>query len=152
MKHYSNAYLSSLEAVSLMRRDPSLRLHEAARRAGITEAAVKRHAGAALYYQRGRWRVTGKDNLERPMRFLTPRGYVKITTRDSEDASLIADYHNAVREYLISGSARALKRFEGWYIETAEGEFDFVTDTATINRLARAGAVSFLDIYDAGAQ
>lgn len=147
MSTYSDAYLSALEAISLMRRDPALSISEAALRAGTTPDAVKRHVGAALHYSNGRLRAKAKDKLPRPMLFLTPRGYVTITTRDSEDASMIADYHNAVREYLASGSMRALQRFEGWYIEAPEGEFDFVTDSKTISRLARAGSASFLDIY-----
>jgi len=141
------AYRRALEAISLQRRDPSLSLSEAALQAGTTPQEVKRRAGSALRYRHGRWEALPEDTLPRQMLFLTPRGYVTITTTHSEDASMIADYHNAVRTYLVTGRSRALKRFEGWYIDAAEGEFDFVTDTRTIDRLARAGAVSFLDIY-----
>jgi hypothetical protein len=144
---YNDAYRRALDAISLQRRHPSISLNEAAFRAGTTLESVKRHAGSALRYRHGRWEAAPHDTLPRPMLFLTPRGYVTVTTRDSDDARMIAQYYNAVREYLATGSTRKLKRFEGWYIEAPEGEFDFVTDSATINRLARAGAVSFLDIY-----
>jgi len=107
---------------SAMRRQPSL--------AGAGDGAVK-----------------ARDSLPRRMRFLTAHGYASVLTTSSEDATMIADYNNAIRRSLQTGDYSALKEFEGYYFESEGRKYDFVTDPKTINRLARAGAIYFLDIY-----
>jgi hypothetical protein len=144
----SEAYRRALDAIALQRRNPELSLSEAARRSGTTLAGVRQNAGAAVTFRSGRWEATEYDTLPRRMRVLTDRGYISYLTEDSRDATFIADYNNALRAYLTTDSQEALRDFEGMWFEDEDGrKRTLVTDPKTINRLARAGAVYFLDIY-----
>lgn len=148
-RYHSDAYRRALDAIALQRRNPELSLSETARRSGTTLAAVRQHARAAVAFRAGRWEATEYDTLPRRMRVLTDRGYVSYLTEDSRDATFIADYNNALRAYLTTGSQQALREFEGMWFEDEDGrKRTLVTDPRTIDRLARAGEVYFLDIYD----
>jgi hypothetical protein len=136
-----------LDAISLKRRNPELSLSAAARRSGTTVKTIRTYAGAALYTRSGRLDVHGTDRIPREMLFLTPQGYVALHVTNSRDASRIAKYHNALRRYLLRRDPRELQQFTGKTIRVAGTAHPFLTDAATINRLVRAGAVSFLDIY-----
>jgi hypothetical protein len=81
------------------------------------------------------------------MRMLTPRGEARVVTKSSHTASRIGKYNNALREYYVTGDSNALKRFAGKSVRSGGQTYEFVTDPKTLNRLARAGAVHFLDIY-----
>ena len=145
--HASWGYRAALDAIALMRRNLNMTLERAAELSGTTVSNVTRQARPALTFKRGRWYAKPHDTLPRRMRFLTPRGYISVLTTDSRDATLIANHHNAVRAYLKTENQRGLKAFENLYFATDEQEYDFVTDPRTILRVARAGEISFLDIY-----
>jgi len=145
------SYRAALDSIALSRRNPRMPLEQAARLSGTTVASVRRHAASALTYRAGRWQAKAYDTLPRAMRFLTERGYVKVTTRDSHDASLIGEYNNAIRDYLQPPHpTKGLKEFEGESIISDGREYVFVTDPGTINRLARAGVIYFMDLYADG--
>lgn len=148
-----DTYRRVLDAIALKRRNPNLSAAEAARRGGTTLPTIQRYAGSALSFRGGRWTVAAHDTLPRRMLVLTDRGYISMLTKDSRDATLIAEHNNAIREFLVTGSQASLRRFEEYDFEDDDGvEHPFITDPRTINRLARAGAVSFLDIYDSEAE
>lgn len=144
-------YRRVLDALSLKRRKKHLSLSAAARESGTTVRTMRRYAGATLEMRSGRLDVKSTDALPRPMRMLTPRGEVTILTKSAKTASRIARYNNAIREFLNTGDARALRPFVGKALRGRGERFEFVTDPATIQRLARAGAVHFLDVYDSEA-
>jgi hypothetical protein len=82
------------------------------------------------------------------MLMLTSEGSVSVIPENSVIASRIARHANAVRQYLINGDATTLISFRGRAIRSEGAVYEFLTDTRSINRFARAGAVYFLDIYD----
>lgn len=143
-----DAYRRALDAVSLKRRNPALTLSKAAKQSGTTLRTVRKYANSALELRSGRADVKPSDRLVRHMRMLTDRGEVAIRVTSSRAATRISRYNNAVREfYATLGDTSALKPFQGKSIRTGGNTYEFVTDPATLNRLARAGAVHFLDIY-----
>ena len=144
----------ALNAVSLMRKD-GLSLGNAAKAAGTTVNAIKRHAGPALERDdRGAYRAKASDRLVRPMLVPTPDGLITLDVRDSRTASKIAAYHNAVKVYLDTGDDTGLRRFSGRRGGVTVGKqfYPFVTDTSILDRLADAGELGFDDLYDAARQ
>jgi hypothetical protein len=135
------------DTIAMVRNDPSLSVTKAAKLSGIDLATVKRHAANALEVRKGRIMVRPRDDLRRKMRFLTDRGIITVTTRDSETASIIAEYWNALRTYIRSGRYESLEPFVLRFVYVDEGTFEFLTYRPTLNRLARAGELFFQDIY-----
>lgn len=137
----------ALDAISLHRRNPDISLSQAARQSGTTLATIKRYASGALANRGGRTVVRENDNIERRMRFLTARGEIAVTARGSREATKIAEYYNAIRAYFVQGDARALRRYAGKTITLDGQTYEFVAEPRVLNRLARAGEVTFMDIY-----
>jgi len=81
------------------------------------------------------------------MRFLSSEGIVAVDVRGSESASRVAEYWNAVHQYLKAGDGTKLKRFRGKYLQSGGKRHPFITDTHLLERLAHAGEVRFEDIY-----
>lgn len=136
----------ALEAVQLMRRD-GLSLSRAAKQAGTTPNAVRRHAGSALEPVGGRYRAKPYDRLVREMHVLTARGVIVVPVRDSRSATKIASYMSAVDHYLRTGDDRRLRRFRGQGVWVEKRFYPFITDLDTLDRLASAGEVSFEELY-----
>ena len=138
-------------ALTLMRRE-GLSLREATRLTHTTPAAVKRHAGDALIKSsRGRFEAAPIDRHFRRLWFVTPDGLTIVDTRDSRQASLIAEHDAAVRHFLATGDARELARFEGKVLRAGGQRYPFVTDLDTLEELGRRGEVSFESIYASAA-
>jgi hypothetical protein len=137
----------ALDAISMKRRNPALSMTKAAKLTGTTLKTVKRHAGSALEIRSGRLDVRRTDHLVRRLRMLTAKGEVTVTTRSSRTASRVSDFNNAVRDYYRNGDTTALERFRGKHVRSKGETFEFVTDPKVLDRLGRAGAVSFADIY-----
>jgi hypothetical protein len=76
---------------------------------------------------------------------LTPRGEVAVITKDSRTATTISEHYNALRN--LKQNPTALNRFKGKVIRSGGISHEFATDIDNVNRLIRAGAVHFLDIY-----
>lgn len=141
------ARLRALEALSEMR-EQRKSLTQAARAAQTTPRTVKRHVAPALRKTRtGRYKPTPSDRLPRSLRFLTPEGIISVEVGGSRAASEIARHWAAVDRYLRTGQTDALREFRGRAIRVGKGRYPFVTDPRTLGRLARAGEVSFEDLY-----
>jgi hypothetical protein len=91
------------DTLALARRDPSLPLSRAAELSGTTTKTVQRYASQALDKRKGRIRVKPTDQLKRKMTILTSKGIITVTALDSDTASIIGAYWNAVRTYITSG-------------------------------------------------
>ncbi|HVA27969.1 MAG TPA: hypothetical protein VNF68_07295 [Candidatus Baltobacteraceae bacterium] len=137
----------ALDAVATKRQNPALSMTAATRQSGTTLKTARKYAGQALAVRSGRLDVTPSDRLKRPMRMLTPKGEVVVVTTSSRAASRIGRYNNAVRQYLVTGDPEPLKPFSGKAIRSGGERYEFVTDRRTLDKLARAGVVHFLDIY-----
>jgi hypothetical protein len=76
--------------------------------------------------------------------FLTPDGPTYLIVPNPDDRSTIARHLNAVRRYIETGISRDLKRFRGEGLAFADGtRLEFVTDLATIDRLAEGGELHY---------
>jgi hypothetical protein len=99
--------------LTLMRRD-GLSLEEASRELHTTPAAVKRHAGDALFRSRsGRYVVAASDTHYRRLLLVTADGLTVVETRHSRQATEIAAYDGAIRHFLATGDTTRLRPFEG---------------------------------------
>ena len=124
----------------------------AAHKAGTTLATMRRYAGRALKpTPSGRYAAAAGDWLRRRVRMLTPVGLIAIEARTSKAASRIARYWAAVNRYLKTGDNRPLQAFRGTAIRVGRVSYPFVTDLATLERLAHAGEVRFEDLYESPA-
>jgi len=140
------------DAIALKRRANRQKMRlstsEAARRSGTTLKTMRRYAPSAIVERDGRVEVKATDRIPRRMKFLTDKGEIVVTV-SSRDATRIADHHAAVFRCVATGGrdVSRLQPFVGKTIKTKGQVYTFVTDPKTINRLYRAGAISFLDVY-----
>lgn len=138
----------ALDALSKMRKD-GLSLGKAAKASGTTVNAVKRHAGSALERTGGgRFRAKTSDRLVRSLNFPTETGVIGLDVKDSRSAKRIAAYWNAVKRYTETGDASDLRNFRGKSVRVNNQTYAFITDTATLDRLADAGEFAFDDLYE----
>jgi hypothetical protein len=86
------------------------------------------------------------------MKFLDERGLVAVEVANSREATKLAEYWGAVDHYLRTGDARSLRRFDRMRLRLRDKSVRrFVTDPKMLDRLARAGEVSFEDLYELAA-
>jgi len=138
----------ALDALSKMRAD-GLSLQAAAKASGTTVNAVKRHAGSALERtDTGRVRAKKSDRLVRSLHFPTETGVIALDVKDSRSAKRISSYWNAVQRYLETGDVSKLRPFRGKSVRLNKRAYPFITDTATLDRLADAGELGFDDLYE----
>jgi ribosomal protein L32E len=138
-----------LDAIAFKRRNPKVSMTKAAREYHTTVTTIKRYAGTTVEVRSGRYDVKPLDRIPRTLEFLTPHGYEPVTVRNSRDASRIARHHNAVRRAILTfgGDTRQLNKFANKTLRAGGKTHTFITDYPTLERLARAGALHFQDIY-----
>lgn len=84
----------------------------------------------------------------RVLKIPTSGGTRDIAVRGSQQATLLAEYWNAVHWYLETGDSSRLTKFRGKSIKDANGaEIPLPTDRAELNRLGSAGVLSFESLY-----
>lgn len=136
----------ALKAISLMRTQ-GLSRTRAAKEAGISPGVLQKIAGKAIVKHGSRYEAAKSDRLLRVMVIPAYGGKLEVGVRSARTATLISEYDNAVRRYVYTGNASELARFQDLTI-TANGEkLEFLTDLRELDRLARAGALSFESIY-----
>jgi hypothetical protein len=119
-----------------------------AKRLGIEFKTVLRMTGRVIRKRNRRYVAQSTDKLLRVLVIPTKKGMREIATRDSRQASLIAEYWIAVSRYLDTGDASALRKFEGKRVVDANGKrVRLLTDLAELDRLGNAGVLSFETIY-----
>jgi hypothetical protein len=125
-----------------------LTLSKAARAAGTTPTTVRKYAPQALRRIEGDgYGATRSDRYARKLYFLTARGKVVVTVRDSRVASLIAKHWAAVDYYLKTGRTDRLRPFRGVVLRERDPRLAFLTDPTTLSRLGHAGEVTFEELY-----
>jgi hypothetical protein len=145
-----DAYYRVLDALALARRE-KISPTKAARKSGTTLRTMRKYAPSALEERSGRVYITPSDRLPRRMRMLTPSGEVVVRTTSSRTATLIAEYNNALRTYVLTRDTSELQRFATKSVRSGGERYTFATDARTLDRYIRAGAVHFVDIYARGA-
>ena len=106
----------------------------ASRQAEISWNIARRHLGDIVKVSRsGKVRVKKDDHISRSMIIYTSGRVQVITVNDSEQASIIGRYMNAVQIYLNTGDAEILLEFEGIEIIDENGqEYELETDPEII--------------------
>jgi hypothetical protein len=137
-----------IEAISKMR-NGRVSLTQAAREARVSPRTVTKYGKSALRKGKsGKYTVKKNDSLLRVLSIPTAEGPRTIAVRGSKQASLLAEYWNAVHRYLQTGNTSTLKEFHGQKITDASGlEIPLLVDPDALNRLGSAGVLSFESIY-----
>ena len=91
--------------------------------------------------------MTPSDRYTRHLWMLSPEGKVEVPVRGSRQAALVASYMAAVDWYLRRGDASRVAAFRGKGVRSGGRFFPFLTDTTALDKLARAGEVSFERLY-----
>jgi hypothetical protein len=145
------SYRKALAVVSRMRHGESL--SAAARGEHTTPDTVQRQVGAALRRDsRGRYSATPSDRYVRRMKILDMQGVRVVEPVNSREASKLADYWTALDHYVRTGDDRLLRPFRRKLLRVrGKIQLRFVTDMDTIDHLARAGELSFEDLYELAA-
>jgi hypothetical protein len=124
-------------------------LKSAARKFEVDPRTVRRLAGAALRRTpSGHYVANKRDRVLRMMVLPTPGGLAEVALNDSRQATLVAEYWNAVHLFLATGDGSALVRYEGAFVTTAQGaRIQLLTDLDELERLGSAGVLSFESLY-----
>ena len=122
----------ALHALAYMRRY-GVSLSHAARDNGVSPRTIKRYVRAALLQDRPgeRIRATKSDRLIRYLQIPTPDGPKEIKVKGSKDASELARYLSAIKDFL-RGDRTALAEFRGKKISGVE----LITDEQILIALA----------------
>lgn len=145
---FQDRWIRITGAVSKMRSE-HISPEQAAREFGLDPRTLKKGASSALRKgKNGRYTAKASDRLLRPMVVLPPGGKQEIATRDSRQATLIAEHWNAVDKYLSTGDTTELRKLQGKTVTAVDGtKYLLLTDTAELDRLGNAGVLSFESIY-----
>jgi hypothetical protein len=130
-------------------RSEGLPLRKAAKEIGVDPRTVTKLVGSALKKGRGgRYEVEKTDRLLRVMKIPGPKGEEEIVIRGSKQAALLGKYWNAVHKSMDTGDSSALDKFKDKEIKGADGKPRvLITDRKELNRLGKAGVLSFESIY-----
>jgi hypothetical protein len=142
------SYRKALSVLSRMRHGESL--YAATRAEHTTPDTVQRQVEAALRRDsRGRYVAAPSDRYVRRMKFLDERGVTVVEPVNSREASKLAEYWTAVDHYVRTGDDRQLQSFRRRLLRLrGKIQLPFLTDLDTIDHLARAGELSFEDLYE----
>jgi hypothetical protein len=145
---FQDTWTRVTHVISKMRAD-HVSLSQASREFGLNPRVVIRLGGPGLRKQtNGRYAAKASDRLLRILAVPKRKGVREIATNDSRQASLLAEYWNAVHRYLETGDASAILKFRGKRIKDAKGKKIFLlTDLNQLDRLGGAGVFSFETIY-----
>jgi len=138
----------ALNALNKMRRE-HLSLSKACREEHIKPATLRRYVGSALRQEKpgGRFRATAGDSFRRDLQIPTAQGMTAVRVYGSKNASLIANYLNAVSEYLRTGKRTKLDSFKGKTLKVDGKVVELVTDPTKLSPLAEADMLHFDQLY-----
>lgn len=149
-KESQDVWTKATHVVREMRRT-GVSLRHASREAGVDANFVRELVGKALRKQRnGRYSARPTDRLLSVLIIPTKKGMREVATRDSRQATLVAEYWIAVHRYIDpeTHDASALQKFKGKYVIDLNGrKVRLLTNIAELDRLAGAGKLSFETIY-----
>lgn len=137
-----------VHVISKMRSE-GVSLTKASRELDLDPRIVRNRAGSALRKTKsGRYVARRNDKLLRMLVIPSPQGLIEVAVRDSEVASKIAEYSDAVKKYLQTGDASRLKKFRRMKLLDEKGKrIKLVTDLTELQKLGSAGVLSFESLY-----
>lgn len=109
----------TLEVLRRMRKGESL--SSASGNIGLGRSESLTYLGKSLFKKSGKWFPKTRDVIERAMKIYENGEIKTIIVTNSDDASLIGEYYNAVRNYLYTGDSSYLKPFKKKTIIDAYG-------------------------------
>lgn len=136
----------SFRALSLMR-GKGLSRTQAAREVGISPSSMQQIVGKALTKQGGRYKAKNSDRYLRFYVLPVPGGKTEVSTRSTRVGRLISGYDNALRRYTHTGDYSGVAEFENVSFWANGRRYEFLTDRRQLDKLQRAGALSFESIY-----
>jgi hypothetical protein len=138
----------ALVALGRMRRE-HLSLSQACRQEHIKPATFRRYVGSAVRQDKpgGRFRATAGDSFRRDVQIPTAHGPAVISIRGSKNARFIANYLNAISEYLRTGKQAKLDFFKGKSVKVNGRNVELVTDPAILLQLAEADVLHLDQLY-----
>jgi hypothetical protein len=138
----------ALQALGLMRRE-HLSLSQACRQEHIKPATFRHYVGSAVRQDKpgAPFRATKGDKFRRELQIPTAQGPTVIRVYGSKDASRIANYLNAVSEYLRTGKRKKLESFKGQTVKVNGKDMELLTDPAKLSPLAEADVLHFDQLY-----
>jgi hypothetical protein len=144
-------YRKALSVLQRMRH--GMPLYAATHAEHTTPDAARRYLGDVLSPSpRGRYLAAPFDRLVRRMKFIDAQGVRIVEPANSSEASKLAVYWGGVDHYLRTGEDRALQQFRHRKLRVRGNIWlPFVTDPAVLDHLARAGELSFEDLYELAA-
>ena len=150
-KTFQDEWERAVHLVSSMRAEGTS-FEAALSESGLTRTSALRLVKSAVRKTpNGRYVATRSDRLLRVLVVPSVTGLIEVVTRDSRDASSIAEYLNAVHVYLATGDADGLEAFRGARVQGIDGaSIELITDPATLDWLGSAGVLSFESIYARG--
>jgi hypothetical protein len=110
----------SLKVLNQMREGKSLT--KSSKEFGLDKEIVKHHIKSAIRKKRERWMAKRFDRIERCLAINERGKSRKIITTNFKDASLIGEYHNAVKKFLETGDIKLLKKFKRRVIRDSKGK------------------------------
>ena len=124
-------------------------MSEASRLEHIKPATFRRYVGRAVRQDKpgGRFRATPGDTLRRDLQIPTALGPTVIQVYGSKNASFIANYLNAVSEYLRKGKREKLDSFKGKTVKVDGKNVELITDPQTLSAIAEADLHHFDQLY-----
>ena len=145
---FQDIYSRALNVISQMR-SGHISLAKASKEFQIDPRTVARLMPSALRKNgHNRYSVKENEKLLRVLVIPTPQGLKEIGVRGPKSATLIAQHANAVRQYIQTGDARALKRFRNKSVKDANGnKLVLLTELVLLDELANAGVLSFESLY-----
>jgi hypothetical protein len=130
-------------------RSDRVSLREASREFDLDPSVLTRLGKSALRKRKnGKYLAKPADKLLRILVIPTPEGTREVAIGNSEQASLLGQYWDAVQRYLQTGDDSALRKFKGKKITDASGKrHPFITDLSQLDALGSAGVLSFESLY-----
>lgn len=89
---------------------------------GLDKKTVKQHIKSAIRKKRERWVAKRTDRIERCLIINEKGQSIEIIVTNSKDASLIGEYHNAVKKFLETGDKSLLEKFKRRVIKDSKGK------------------------------
>jgi hypothetical protein len=138
----------ALAVLGRMRRG-HLSLSEASRLEHIKPSTVRRYVGSAIRQTKpgGRFRAALGDTFRRNLQIPTVHGQIVIQVYGSKNARFIANYLNAISEYLRTGKREKLDSFKGKTVKVNGKNLELITDPAMLSPLAEADVLHFDQLY-----
>jgi transposase-like protein len=133
---------AAFAAVARARRE-DMPIVEAARREGVSVAAIRQWAPQAITREGGRLVARPNDRLRRPLVLVTTSGEKIALVRSARQASIVGAHHDAIGRYKETGEASVLVPFRGVRV----AGFELETDPERLYRLYSGGST-----YDVGVE